>query len=175
MEQLPGRPHTCGPTWTLDAVTQVVGDVVNDVHQELEVVDVVHVDLIGVGGDGPQLVLIGVLYPWKTDGRSRSCEGGVLAGTAGLTDGVQLDAAVPQVLRVEDNIILGLSVGDQDSDFAGVWAHPNVGSEVVLEDIVQSHPCTSETNPQSLQLGTSHAELPARQHATDSQTEVALF
>lgn len=49
-------------TWTLDTVTQVVGEVVNDVHQKLEVVDVVHVDLIRVRGDGPQLILISVLY-----------------------------------------------------------------------------------------------------------------
>lgn len=49
-------------TWTLDTVTQVVGDVVNDVHQKLEVVDVVHVDLIRVRGNGPQLILISVLY-----------------------------------------------------------------------------------------------------------------
>lgn len=50
------------PTWTLDTVTQVDAEVVNDVQQELEVVDVVHVDFIGVGGDGPQLVLVSVLH-----------------------------------------------------------------------------------------------------------------
>lgn len=71
-----------------------------------------------------------------------------------LTDGVELNAAVSQVLRVENNIILGLSVGYQDSDFAGFWAHPNVGSEVVLEDVVKSHSCASETKTQLLLLGT---------------------
>lgn len=56
-------------TWTLDTVTQVVGDIVNDVHQKLEVIDVVHVDLIRVRGDGPQLILISILYTWKRDAK----------------------------------------------------------------------------------------------------------
>lgn len=56
------KTWTCFSTWTLHAVAQVDGQVVHDVQQELEVVDVVHVDVLGVGGDGPQLVLIGVLH-----------------------------------------------------------------------------------------------------------------
>lgn len=50
------------PTRALDAVTQVDGEVVHNVHQELEVVDVVHVNAVGFGGNGPQLVLVGVLH-----------------------------------------------------------------------------------------------------------------
>lgn len=52
-------------TWTLDTVTQVVRQVVHDVQQEGEVSHVVHVDVIGIRSDGPQLVLICVLHTWK--------------------------------------------------------------------------------------------------------------
>uniref|UniRef100_A0A3P9P9R6 Crooked neck pre-mRNA splicing factor 1 n=1 Tax=Poecilia reticulata TaxID=8081 RepID=A0A3P9P9R6_POERE len=50
------------PTWALHAVAQVAGQVVHDVQQEAEVGHVVHVDLVRVGGDGAQLVLVGVLH-----------------------------------------------------------------------------------------------------------------
>lgn len=86
--------------------------------------------------------------------QKHNCECVVLGNTAGLTDGVQLNAALSQVLRVENNIILGLSIGYQDSNFARFWTHPNVGSEVVLEDVVKSHSCASETKTQLLLLGT---------------------
>lgn len=63
----------------------------------------------------------------------------------GLTDGVQLDAAVSQVLRIEDDFVLGLSISDQDADFAGIWTQPDIGFEVVLKDVVQSHSCKMGT------------------------------
>jgi len=50
------------PTWTLHAVAEVGGQVIHDVQQEAEIVDVVHVDGLGFGGDGPQLVLVRVLH-----------------------------------------------------------------------------------------------------------------
>lgn len=50
------------PTWTFDAVTQVGAEVVNDIQQELKVVDIVHVNFVRVGGDGPQLVLVCVFH-----------------------------------------------------------------------------------------------------------------
>ena len=49
-------------TWTLDAVADVVRQVVHDVQQEGEVLDVVHVDDLRRGGDGPQLVHVRVLH-----------------------------------------------------------------------------------------------------------------
>lgn len=54
----------------------------------------------------------------------------------GLTDGIELDATVFQVLWVEKNIVLGLSIRDQNADFARVWTHSYIGLKVVLEDVV---------------------------------------
>ena len=61
-----------------------------------------------------------------------------------LTDSVELDAAVSQLLRVEDNFILGLSVSDQDTNSAGLVTHSHVGFEIVLVDVAQSHSCMTE-------------------------------
>lgn len=63
-----------------------------------------------------------------------------------LTDCIELDAAVSQALRAEDNLVLRLSISDQDANFAGVWTQPYVLLEVVLEDVVQSHSCVTGTN-----------------------------
>lgn len=61
--------------------------------------------------------------------------------TISLTDCIELDAAVSQVLWVEDDFVLRLSISDQDTDFSGVWTQSYTGFEVVLKDVIQSHSC----------------------------------
>lgn len=60
-----------------------------------------------------------------------------------LTNSIELNVAVSQVLWIYNDFILGFSVSDQDAYFAGVWTQPHVGFEVVLKDEVQSHSCTT--------------------------------
>ena len=43
-------------------VTEVDGEVVNNVQKEREVSDTMHVKFIRIGGDGPQLSLVCILY-----------------------------------------------------------------------------------------------------------------
>lgn len=81
----------------------------------------------------PWTVLEGLGKTPQPHGRGRG------GGGRGLTDGVQLDAVVSEVLGVEDHVVLGLSVSDQNADLASFWTHPHVGFEVVLEDVVKSH------------------------------------
>ena len=57
------------------------------------------------------------------------------------TDGVELDALVPELLGAEDDLVLGLSVSDEHADLARVRTHPHVDLEVVLQDEVQRHAC----------------------------------
>lgn len=54
-----------------------------------------------------------------------------------LTDGIQLDVLVPQVLRVHCDVVLRLAVSDEDADLPGLWTHTDVSFEVALEDVVQ--------------------------------------
>lgn len=61
--------------------------------------------------------------------------------TISLTDCIELDAAVSQVLWAEDDFVLRLSVSDQDTNFSGVWTQSYIGFEVVLKDVIQSHSC----------------------------------
>lgn len=61
--------------------------------------------------------------------------------TISLTDCIELDAAVSQVLWVEDDFVLRLSVSDKDTNFSGLWTQSYIGFEVVLKDVIQSHSC----------------------------------
>lgn len=49
-------------TRSFNAVTEINGEVINDVQQEGEVIYIVHVDLIRVSGNGPQLVLVSIFH-----------------------------------------------------------------------------------------------------------------
>lgn len=51
-----------GFTWALHTVTEVDSEIIHDVHQEGEVIHIVHVNLIWIRGNGPQLILISILY-----------------------------------------------------------------------------------------------------------------
>lgn len=53
-------------TWSFDAVTEIDGEVIDDVQQEGEVINIVHVDIIRVGGNGPQLILVSVLHTYMS-------------------------------------------------------------------------------------------------------------
>lgn len=55
-----------------------------------------------------------------------------------LTDSVELNALIAQVLRVEEDIVLGFSISDQHANLSGFGSHPNVLLEIVLEEVVQS-------------------------------------
>lgn len=49
-------------TWSFDTITEIYGEVINDVQHEGEVIHVVHMDLIGFRGNGPQLILVSILH-----------------------------------------------------------------------------------------------------------------
>ena len=53
------------PTWAVDTVTEVDGEVGNDVQEEQGVDDTEHVNFIRIWGDGPQLSLVYILYTWE--------------------------------------------------------------------------------------------------------------
>lgn len=53
-------------TWSFDAITEIYGEVINDVQHEGEVFNIVHVDLIRVGGNRPQLILISILHSYNS-------------------------------------------------------------------------------------------------------------
>lgn len=63
-----------------------------------------------------------------------------------LTNGIELNALLTQVLRVDNDIILGFSISDQYTDPFRVRSHANVLFEIVLEDVVQSKTCGENTN-----------------------------
>lgn len=49
-------------TWSLDTVTEVFSKVVNNVQQEGEVSNIVHVDIVRIRSNRPQFILISILY-----------------------------------------------------------------------------------------------------------------
>ena len=49
-------------TWSLDTVTEVVGKIVHNVQQEGEVSHIVHVNVIRIRSNGPQLKLISIFH-----------------------------------------------------------------------------------------------------------------
>lgn len=61
-----------------------------------------------------------------------------------LTDGIELDALITQVLRVDNDIVLGFAISDQHTDLSRVGSHPNILFEIVLEEVVQSQTCNED-------------------------------
>lgn len=61
-----------------------------------------------------------------------------------LTDRIELNALITQVLRVGNDVVLGLSVSDQHTNLARLKPHPNILFEIVLEDVVQSQTCNED-------------------------------
>lgn len=61
-----------------------------------------------------------------------------------LTDGVEFNAPIAQVLRMLNDVILGLAVRDQYTNPLGVGPHPNAFLEIVLENVIQSQTCKED-------------------------------
>lgn len=61
-----------------------------------------------------------------------------------LTDGVEFNALIAQVLRMRNDIVLGLAVCDKYTNSLGVGPHPNAFFEIVLENVVQSQTCNED-------------------------------
>lgn len=53
-------------TWSFDTITEIYGEVIDDVQQEGEVINVVHVDVLWIWGNGPQLILISILHTYMS-------------------------------------------------------------------------------------------------------------
>lgn len=62
-----------------------------------------------------------------------------------LTDGIELNALIAQVLRVSDDIILRFAISDQNANLPSAGSHPDVRFEVVLDDVVQSQTCHADS------------------------------
>lgn len=62
-----------------------------------------------------------------------------------LTNGIELNALITQVLRVDDDVVLGFAISDQHTDLSRGGPHPHILSEVILEDVVQSQACNKQT------------------------------
>lgn len=64
-----------------------------------------------------------------------------------LTDSVELNALITQVLRVDNDVVLGFAVSDQHTNLSRVRSHSNVLLEIVLEQVVQSQACNADVTP----------------------------
>lgn len=62
-----------------------------------------------------------------------------------LTNGIELNVLITQVLRVDNDIILGFAISDQHTNLSRVRSHPNVLFEIVLEEVVQSQTWNEDT------------------------------
>lgn len=56
--------------FTFYTITEIYGEVIDNVQHEGEVINVVHVNLIRFRGNGPQLILISVLHTYMSKTKS---------------------------------------------------------------------------------------------------------